>query len=102
MLLLLNKLLYALGEIFLIVRGNHLAARQKQHRKKTMKWISIKDKLPENSTRVIACSNNWVGESFFDYFNDKPKWYTQENCCLRGLYDVSHWMPLPELPDLKQ
>jgi hypothetical protein len=63
-----------------------------------MKWISVKEHLPENNSHIIVATSHWVGEAFFECFNQEPKFYTNEMCCSRGLYDVSYWMPLPELP----
>lgn len=61
-----------------------------------MEWVSVSERLPESRTRVLAFSNDWVGEAFFENFNNIPHWYTSEKCC--GLYNVTHWMPLPQKP----
>lgn len=66
------------------------------------RWISVKDRLPENSlralVRVIHSYNHTDGyaEIAMSYFvngrwEDIPPKY----------YDVTHWMPLPELPEVK-
>lgn len=59
-----------------------------------MNWISVKDRLPENSklTYVLCFDNDsgvWLG-----YYED-GFWPTDEGC-IRGV--VTHWMPLPEPP----
>jgi hypothetical protein len=59
-----------------------------------MKWISVKDRLPENENEYIVCGINVTtlnyinGEWFSDVFNtviDKKL--------------ITHWMPLPEPPE---
>lgn len=66
------------------------------------KWISVDERLPENSlralVRVIHSYNHTDGyaEIAMSYFvngrwEDIPPKY----------YDVTHWMPLPELPEVK-
>lgn len=68
--------------------------------KTSPRWISVKDRLPENSlralVRVIHRYNHTDGyaEIAMSYFvngrwEDIPPKY----------YDVTHWMPLPELPE---
>ena len=55
------------------------------------KWISVKDRLPEDERHVLV----WVkdGYSLIDWtFNGK--W--QVNPYMRN--DITHWMPLPEPP----
>jgi hypothetical protein len=47
------------------------------------KWISVKERLPEDGIEVLFYS---------------PK--TEINCCFVG--DVTHWMPLPEPPKEKE
>lgn len=66
------------------------------------RWISAKERLPENSlralVRVIHSYNHTDGyaDIAMSYFADghwtdiPPKYY-----------DVTHWMPLPELPEVK-
>ena len=67
-------------------------------------WISVKERLPEPETEVIAAFDDgyvWAmwqkwsltdeyeeGESPFDYYKDVGA----------GIHTVTHWMPLPEPP----
>jgi hypothetical protein len=69
-----------------------------------MKWISVKDKLPELNKRVLCifetvhptCTGN---NSIMDTFM-----YKRQNCNIvefggeSAYRKVTHWMPLPELP----
>ena len=57
-------------------------------------WISVKDRLPENNTRVVVCYNNPIdGEKTVssDVFW-KGHW-------VRFGETVTHWMPLPPAPE---
>lgn len=55
-------------------------------------WISIKDRLPEEGTRVIAFSlGQYTNITWYKFgiFGDS-----------RGsIRDVTHWQPLPEPPE---
>ena len=60
------------------------------------KWISVKDRLPEDDRNVLVYDDHdiqfWV--AWHDESNNK--WYTQEG---DRVYGVTHWMPLPKLPE---
>lgn len=66
-----------------------------------MKWISVKDKLPEEGTDVLSC-NIKSKEIAIDYivkFESEPLGYIWA-CRLQDEFNnVTHWMPLPELPN---
>lgn len=63
-----------------------------------MEWISVKDRLPENTGDVliygrftIDCPRR-VYEAFYDKKRDKfTRLYINSK-------DVTHWMPLPDPP----
>jgi hypothetical protein len=75
-------------------------------------WISVKDKLPFEGQpilmRVLNHRYHWVGAGqqwsglFFKKQDGSPDWLANgfyvgsDNHC-----EVTHWMPLPELPDDK-
>lgn len=60
----------------------------------TQKWISVKERLPEDKAFVLCKCRaglyevlSWIGAS----------WYHDTNhCYMKGF--VTHWMPLPEQP----
>lgn len=61
-----------------------------------MKWISVKDKLPENSIDVLILTNE--GGCHFCHVGSiwgKKEWATHSEV----LHHVTHWMQLPELPE---
>jgi len=56
-------------------------------------WISVKDKRPENGKRVLYYDANYgkIDKSLYDY-----------DCFMEtssAFHNVTHWMPLPELPN---
>ena len=52
-------------------------------------WIPVSERLPPEETRVLAYDGDKVFES--EYWNGNWEW-----CA-----DVTHWMPLPEPPEVK-
>lgn len=56
-------------------------------------WISVKDKLPEESDWVFVAGGKY---GYRDLFYCKGKFYSDFSL---GTYDsgVTHWMPIPEL-----
>ena len=64
-------------------------------------WISVKDRLPEDGTRVMAYVNGWHEVAWHRksirewQFRDEIAFNNETNTY--GL--VTHWMPLPEPPE---
>jgi len=68
-------------------------------------WISVYHRLPETDTIVLVLTNNCVALArYHDYvsgqcewqnfdFENRP-WAKEFRCSF-----VTHWMPLPELPN---
>lgn len=66
-----------------------------------MKWISVKDRLPDEGKLVLTFNAEQKGYDDYclDYvilINTEPTGYIWA-CDLN--YDVTHWMPLPEPPN---
>ena len=74
-------------------------------------WISVKDRLPDTTDNVIAaatrhwgdldCSFVTVGQCYA--YKGKCVWYICDgDDCFNKVEDlnaeITHWMPLPELP----
>lgn len=72
------------------------------------KWISVEDRLPEPSTYVLALTapgSLSVGENVIvaDYIHPKREDHgvfviAYTNYDDKDIVNVTHWMPLPELP----
>lgn len=59
-------------------------------------WISVKDRLPEESERVLVCRGKDAGYPTLD--TDRfcgEQWVRWRN-------SVTHWMPLPEPPEVSE
>ena len=63
-----------------------------------MEWISVKDRLPETRGTYLVCAvffedarNLHVRTGYYD-----KVWYL--DCCTND-YMITHWMPLPSLPE---
>ena len=59
-------------------------------------WISVSERLPDDSGDVILCTRSRiVGVGFYDKMTRSwVQHYSGGGICI----DVTHWMPLPELP----
>lgn len=64
-----------------------------------MNWISVKDRLPENDDPILVVSEGKIMSAYYecdeDFFLDDFFREHSHQC----LYNVTHWRPLPELPD---
>jgi len=65
------------------------------------KWISVKDRLPEDGVEVLITDGENIDVSFCEltYFGDDPnemEWFGRISPWHFG--NITHWMPLPELP----
>ncbi len=60
-----------------------------------MKWISVKDRLPENNVEVLTYGKSDIEiENFLNsvfYFHD-------DGCDFPDM-TITHWMPLPKPPE---
>jgi hypothetical protein len=62
------------------------------------KWISVKDRLPENRDDVLLCRKWWneIRNPQMGWYNEvSGEWFDLSN---RVIHNVTHWMPLPEPP----
>ena len=59
-----------------------------------MKWISVKERLPERGTNVIVF--DFVDVFGGAFYSRDGSFYLSDSC---RLYNVTHWMPLPEPPE---
>ena len=68
-------------------------------------WISVKDRLPEESGTYLVCDVPYMIMSFVAY---RARWerfncydtFTEEYVNEQGVYEVTHWMPLPDAPEV--
>ena len=65
----------------------------------TMKWINVEDRLPEKNGYYITHYNGAIGNNkihtLWFYADNK------EGAEFSGATSVTHWMPLPALPEDK-
>lgn len=73
-----------------------------------MEWISVKDRLPEPSIDVLVCVVAEKDTSFeqgktYHAIDSRVIWTIEHPTSFRtdafGYGKVTHWMPLPSLPD---
>lgn len=59
------------------------------------KWISVKERLPEDGQRVVGIAENGM-TGIMDYKNDGTPFAAR----IFGVYfsNITHWLPMPEPP----
>ena len=79
--------------------------------KKCNSWIPVTERLPKKITNkvLVYCKNGYIGFGHYEEFRGVTDWYNLENgkpfrewdledC---ETYEVTHWMPLPEPPEVE-
>lgn len=69
-------------------------------REKVPRWISVDDRRPKPGTRVLATDGVFVGEAIYAL---DGRWSGYGGGILRDCLGsvITHWMPLPETPEVK-
>ena len=57
------------------------------------KWISVKDRPPEDQEEVFVCTRSKNGNRNID-----KGYLSVDHFIHRGSAEVTHWIPLPEPP----
>ena len=60
------------------------------------RWIHVSERLPEDGESVLACFEKSGGVGCAT-FVERYKWFETD----RGCFGATHWMPLPEPPEVK-
>lgn len=83
------------GVVFGFGKGNDNICQCPEYVAKTPRWISVKDKLPENGVAVIVTDGIDVGEGLRYKRNDGNEvWFTP----LADVNNITHWQPMPAPP----
>lgn len=62
-----------------------------------MKWINVKDQLPDISESVLVTDGRQICIAFIQTMKKR---FTQINTWDDWIHEsITHWMPLPELPN---
>lgn len=66
-----------------------------------MNWISVNDRLPEDSGQYLVCANDGyqVRISTLLFWIKNKTWQLTGR---RSYWKVTHWMPLPEPPEVEE
>ena len=61
------------------------------------KWISIKDRYPQDDETVLVC-NEHLGDILPEmcYFDEAEKLFFSIRNCAWYPYLITHWLPLPK------
>ena len=78
-----------------------------------MEWISVKDKLPSENGKYLVAYTNTFGDyidivrytlnyedpyDFVPHLKGRAVWYEYGEVEDYEVYNITHWMPLPEPP----
>lgn len=63
-------------------------------------WISTEKELPAESEEVLLLCRSFYEIGYWWSIDDDRYWSNQEGLMF-PFTDVTHWMPLPELPNEK-
>ena len=76
-----------------------LTAENAALREKVPQWISVEERRPEPGKRVLATDGVFVGEAIFAR---DSRWSGYGGGILRDCIGsvVTHWMPLPDAPEV--
>lgn len=76
-----------------------LTAENAALREKVPQWISVDDRHPQPGTRVLATDGVFVGEA---YRTSADTWRRYDGIAMRDCIGsvVTHWMPMPEGPEV--
>lgn len=67
-----------------------------------MEWISIKDRVPENTDDVLVIDDDGkMSVSCYFLHQGYDGYIFEDRDCCRRMGEISHWMPLPEPPKEK-
>lgn len=64
-----------------------------------MEWISVKDKLPEPGKKVLGYRPSMYYKFVQTVYYAGRAW--ENGYDLSGNFVITHWMPLPEPPEVK-
>jgi len=69
---------------------------------KMIEWVSVKERLPKDESAVLVTDGTAVDVTFcqLTYCGDDPNeksWFIRVS--MQGFVEVTHWMPLPALPN---
>ena len=59
------------------------------------KWISVKEKLPENDDNYLVFTSDKYEVEIANYYGD-CEWITRD--LTNWIRHVTHWMPIPQMP----
>lgn len=79
-----------------------LAGKVKQLEAKVPKWISVKERMPEEYKPVLVYAKH-TPEYFSDWFAVMEDTWLGDSWECNGdsdVHEVTHWMPLPEPPEV--
>jgi len=65
-----------------------------------MKWISVDEEMPRSDTFVLICLCGKFQKVSYYFMDSFGKWFSTDYDIWDKVYtdEVTHWMPLPKLP----
>jgi hypothetical protein len=63
-----------------------------------MEWISVERKLPDSDASVLVTTGKYIAIAHWDVGEGRFVMMSREDAALILSQEVTHWTPLPELP----
>ncbi|EOS9415435.1 DUF551 domain-containing protein [Yersinia enterocolitica] len=62
-------------------------------------WISVKEKVPEQSGWILVSTNHGIGFAFYNQANNEVREIRLADRFESSATIVLHWQPLPQTPE---
>jgi hypothetical protein len=63
-----------------------------------MEWIHINRKLPDSSAPVLIATRRYIALASWNAEERRCEMESREDAAMISSRDITHWMPMPELP----
>jgi len=68
--------------------------------KKTLQWISVKDRLPNIGDKILITDGDYIESKEVVGLDDLSNWYVCNSGCRMSNYEITHWAYY-NLPEIK-
>lgn len=97
------NLMHYLGDVEGIIEQSSLIEKELEAELDKYRWIPVEERLPEYGKAVLIKTTTSVVPRIGRHSPTIPQWATTDGLYFHGngYKDVTHWMPLPEPPEVR-